>query len=239
MDKPYSHPWLPGRITPLDWNGPARPSLRAVRRREAGAADHRAVRRTGGRPSRSASPSTTASTSTAMAQALARVRALAARIAAATRPGDLVAGLLPASADFSIAMLACLARGPALRAARSALSQGLARQRAGRARRVAAGDRRVSAARRDALVPDGAARIDMSARWRPPIPASPSPRSGPMRRRSSSSPPAAPASPRASSTASARCCAASSSMPMPAISGRTTASCRSVPAAPSPASASG
>jgi acyl-coenzyme A synthetase/AMP-(fatty) acid ligase/thioesterase domain-containing protein/acyl carrier protein len=44
-------------------------------------------------------------------EALERVRALAARIAAQTEPGAAVAGLLPASTDFSIVMLACLAAG--------------------------------------------------------------------------------------------------------------------------------
>lgn len=110
MDQRLLTPWLGQSHFPLDWNALAVPGFvpfpaanlerpiidlffEQVRR----APDHVAI--------------DDGHLRLTYAEAGARVRALAAALARATDAGDLVAGLLPASTDFSVAMLACLAMG--------------------------------------------------------------------------------------------------------------------------------
>lgn len=110
MDQRLTQPWLAQANYPLDWNGPGarafapfgaelleRPIIELfaaqARLRGASTALDDGARRL------------------SFAETLERVAGLAARLAARTRPGDLVGVLLPASVDFSIAMLACLATG--------------------------------------------------------------------------------------------------------------------------------
>jgi len=103
----FSAPWLDRSNYPLDWNGPARRStpfgdlsMSIAERFAKVAAEH---------PDRIALDDGVARVS--YREALARVQALAAWIAADTAPGGLVGILLPTSADFPVAMLACLAAG--------------------------------------------------------------------------------------------------------------------------------
>ena len=103
----FTKTWLDGSNYPLDWNGPTRPCktfaaldtpvfalFRATAEAHADriAIDDGTARLTYG-------------------ETLAAATALAQRLAAATAPGALVGILLPSSANFPVAMLACLAAG--------------------------------------------------------------------------------------------------------------------------------
>ena len=110
MDKRFARPWLARANYPLDWNAPegrafvpfAHDNLeRPVIDLFAEQADRHAAR-----------PAVDDGTERlSYAELSERMKKLAARIAARTRPGDPVGVLLPASADFSAAMLACFATG--------------------------------------------------------------------------------------------------------------------------------
>ncbi len=110
MDQRIATPWLGRAAFPLDWNGPGARAFvpfppadldqPIITRFAAQAACHAGRIAIDDGHSR-----------LTYAEILERVRAIAARVAAVTRPGELVAGLLPTSSDFPLAMLACLAVG--------------------------------------------------------------------------------------------------------------------------------
>ena len=106
----FTAPWLDGSNYALDWNGPAEreftpfsdadlciPIFDLFRAAALAHAERIAI--------------DDGVTALSYAQALAEVQALAARIAAETKPGELVGILLAASCEFPLAMLACLAAG--------------------------------------------------------------------------------------------------------------------------------
>ena len=102
--------WLGTSAFPLDWNGPVGREFVPFERHDLDAPVYTLFERTARRfPDNLAVADS--QTHLTYAEMFARVRALAARITAETAPGELVGILLPTSADYPIAMLACLAAG--------------------------------------------------------------------------------------------------------------------------------
>lgn len=110
MDRSFARPFLATAHYPLDWNAPARAGFvpfphnaleePIIARFAAAAARF---------PRRIAIDDGV--TALSYAETMTRVRGLAARISAVTEPGAAVGGLLAESADFPLALLACLASG--------------------------------------------------------------------------------------------------------------------------------
>ncbi|HEY4940435.1 MAG TPA: AMP-binding protein [Rhizomicrobium sp.] len=106
----FTAPWLDQSNYALDWNGPATRAFTPFTDADLAvpiAERFRAV--AAAYPDRVAIDD--GETSVTYAQAWQRVAALAALIARETAPGDLVGILLPASVDFPLVLLACLAAG--------------------------------------------------------------------------------------------------------------------------------
>ena len=102
--------WLAEDARPLDWNGPtSRPFIRIPIEDLDRPVIELVERVTRRQPERTAL--TDAETSLTYAQLWDGLGGLAETIAEATRPGELVALVLPATAMFPLAMLACLAAG--------------------------------------------------------------------------------------------------------------------------------
>ena len=159
MDQRLLTPWLAQAHYPLDWHAPAVPGFVPFAAEGLGRPIIDLFAEQARRhPGRTAIDDGAACLT--YDEALRHVTALTARIAVQTAPGDLVAGLLPASADFSLAMLACLAMG------RVFVPLDLHYPKAWLADVMGDAGLKAVIARfggeADALVPDGVARIDLS-----------------------------------------------------------------------------
>ncbi|MDE3117305.1 MAG: AMP-binding protein, partial [Pseudomonadota bacterium] len=110
MDQQLARPWLQRANYPLDWKGTlARPFTPfAFEKLERPIIDL-FLEHACATPDKIAIDDGV--TALSFAKAAQAVRALAAQIAATTRPGEAVGAAVPASADFPLAMLACLATG--------------------------------------------------------------------------------------------------------------------------------
>lgn len=156
----FTQPWLNGSNYALDWNGPAdrafAPFADADLSRPIA---ERFARIAQAHPERIAIHDGT--TGVTYRQAFDAVMALAALIAAETVQGELVGILLPASLDFPIAMLACLAAGRMfvpldLHYPRAWLQDVMGESR------MAAVIGRFDDPESEGIVPDGVRRIDLS-----------------------------------------------------------------------------
>jgi amino acid adenylation domain-containing protein len=104
----FTAPWLDQSNYPLDWNGPAARAFAPFTESDVPIWERfQAVAKL--YPERVAIDDGTQAVT--YREALRMVCAIAAPIAAETAPGDLVGILLPASVEFPLAMLACLAAG--------------------------------------------------------------------------------------------------------------------------------
>lgn len=102
--------WLGTSARPLDWNGPLEREFTPFEARDLDTPIFTLFERAARRfPDNLAAAD--CETRLTYAEMVGRVRALAAHIMAATAPGELVGILLPTSAEFPLAMLACLAAG--------------------------------------------------------------------------------------------------------------------------------
>jgi amino acid adenylation domain-containing protein len=102
--------WLGSSTLPLDWNGPVDREFAPFAARDLETPIFTLFERAARRFADNLAVADSR-THLSYGEMLARVHALAARIMAGTAPGELIGILLPACAEFPVAMLACLAAG--------------------------------------------------------------------------------------------------------------------------------